>query len=143
MSDHHKTARNTFGSGPRRGATVVEFAVVAPVFFILVFGLIEFSRMVMCHQVLTSAAREAARAGTVPGATSSDVTQRGNDILTAGAVMGASLSVIPAEVGDLDQGQTFTVTAQANYDTLGWLPIPQWLAGRVMQSSVTMTREGR
>ena len=55
----------------RRGATVVEFTVVAPVFFLLVFGLIEFSRMVMCYQVMTSAAREAARAGAIPGATSS------------------------------------------------------------------------
>jgi Flp pilus assembly protein TadG len=134
---------STLRSSRRRGASAVELAVVAPVFFVLVFGLIEFSRMVMCYQVLTSAAREAARVGAVPGTNSGDVTDRGNDVLAAGAVAGATISVVPAEVAGLDQGQTFTVTAQGNFGALGWLPVPQWLGGRVLQSSVTMTREGR
>jgi Flp pilus assembly protein TadG len=115
--------------------------MVAPVFFILVFGLIEFSRMVMCYQVVTSAAREAARAGVVPGATTSDLIQRGNDVLAAGAVSGASVSVVPTEVAGLSHGQTFTVTVQGPYNAMGWLPVPQWLTGRVIQTSVTMTRE--
>ena len=127
----------------RRGATAVEFAVVAPIFFLLVFGLIEFSRMVMCYQVMTSAAREAARAGAIPGATSSYVIQRANDTLQAGALSGATVSVSPSEVAVLDQGQTFTVTVQGLYDNMGWLPVPMWLGGRVIQSSVTMVREGK
>ena len=36
----------------RRGAAAVEFAIVAPVFFLLVFGMIEYGRMVMVQQVL-------------------------------------------------------------------------------------------
>ncbi len=42
----------------RRGAAAVEFAIVAPVFFLLVFGMIEYGRMVMVQQVITNASRE-------------------------------------------------------------------------------------
>jgi Flp pilus assembly protein TadG len=125
----------------RRGASVVEFTLIAPFFFTIVFGLIEFSRMVMCYQVMTSAAREAARQGTLPGSTSSDVTGLANEVLSAGAVSGATVSVSPNEVASLEKGQTFTVTVQGPYNAMGWLPLPEWLGGRVIQSSVTMTRE--
>ena len=40
----------------RLGATAVEFAVVAPVFFALVLGLVEFGRMTMVKQALSDAA---------------------------------------------------------------------------------------
>ncbi len=39
----------------------MEFAVVAPVFLLLVFGMIEYGRMVMVQQVITNASREGAR----------------------------------------------------------------------------------
>ena len=55
----------------RRAAAVVEFAVVAPVLFLLVFGMIEFGRMVMVQQVLTNASREGARVGILDGSTTS------------------------------------------------------------------------
>ena len=44
-----------------RGAAAVEFAFVAPFILFLVFGSIEFARMVMIKQVLTSAARDGCR----------------------------------------------------------------------------------
>ena len=45
----------------RQGASAVEFALVAPVFVVMVFGLIEFGRAIMVQQVMTNAAREGAR----------------------------------------------------------------------------------
>ena len=39
----------------RRGTAAVEFALVAPVFFLLVFGMIEYGRMVMVQHVITNA----------------------------------------------------------------------------------------
>ncbi len=48
LTDH---LGSTHASGRRRrGATVVELAVVTPIFFLLVFGLVEFSRMLMIRQ---------------------------------------------------------------------------------------------
>lgn len=45
----------------RRGAAVVEFALVAPLFFAIVFGMIEMGRGVMVAQVAGAAAREGVR----------------------------------------------------------------------------------
>ena len=48
-------------SKEQRGATVAEFAVVASVFFMMVFGIIEFGRLMYTHNALTDAARRGAR----------------------------------------------------------------------------------
>jgi hypothetical protein len=57
----------------RRGAAVVEFAVIAPLFFMMVFGIIEFGRALMVQQILTNASREGARRAIVEGATESEI----------------------------------------------------------------------
>src|SRR5262245_37299138 len=51
MFKHHRKVA-------RSGVTSVEFALVAPVFFLLALGLIELGRMIMMQQALTTAARE-------------------------------------------------------------------------------------
>ncbi len=45
----------------RRGAVAVEFAVLAPALLVILFGLVEASRLVNVQNQLTSAAREGAR----------------------------------------------------------------------------------
>jgi hypothetical protein len=55
---------------------MVEFAIMLPVFMLIVIGMIEFGRTVMIHQVLVNAAREGARLAVIPGATNSQVTSR-------------------------------------------------------------------
>src|SRR5438874_495261 len=47
--------------GRRRGAAIVEFAVVAPILVTLVLGIIEVGRLVQIAQMATNAAREGAR----------------------------------------------------------------------------------
>lgn len=44
-----------------RGGSVAEFAVVALVFFMIVFGIIEFGRFLYTHNALTDASRRGAR----------------------------------------------------------------------------------
>lgn len=44
-----------------RGTTVAEFAVVALLFFTMVFGIIEFGRLLYTHNALTDATRKGAR----------------------------------------------------------------------------------
>jgi Flp pilus assembly protein TadG len=58
----------------RRGAAAVEFAVVAPVFILLVLGMLEYGRMIMVQQVITNASREGARRAVLDGATVESVT---------------------------------------------------------------------
>lgn len=50
-----------------RGTTLVEFAMALPVFMLLVFGLIEFSRLMSAHTAVETAARESARYGSAIG----------------------------------------------------------------------------
>ena len=44
-----------------RGTSVAEFAVVALMFFVIVFGIIEFGRLLYTHNALTDATRRGAR----------------------------------------------------------------------------------
>src|SRR5687767_4048195 len=45
----------------RDGAHRVEFAFVAPIFFVFLFGVFEYGRMLFVRQVMQAAAREASR----------------------------------------------------------------------------------
>ncbi len=45
----------------RPGAYAVEFAVVAVILFLFIFGIIEYSRLIMIRQVMDNAVREGAR----------------------------------------------------------------------------------
>ncbi|MCO6501705.1 MAG: pilus assembly protein [Acidimicrobiales bacterium] len=55
------------GSRHETGTTLVEFALVAPLLFLLLFGVIEFGRAIATYTAVTTAAREAARFATTVG----------------------------------------------------------------------------
>lgn len=55
-----------------RGATVVEFAIVAPLLFLLIFGVIEFGRAIATYTSVYTVAREGARFATTLGDRNSD-----------------------------------------------------------------------
>jgi Flp pilus assembly protein TadG len=50
-----------------RGSTVAEFAMAAMIFFILIFGIIEFARLLYTHNALNDAARRGARYAVLHG----------------------------------------------------------------------------
>jgi hypothetical protein len=54
----------------QRGQSLVEFALVAPVFFLVIFGLIEFCFLYQSLNSVSFAAREGARVGAILGPTS-------------------------------------------------------------------------
>lgn len=68
--------KRTIKRAARRGAAAVEFAVVAPLFFLLLGGIIEFGQAFRIEHMLSSATRRAARAAIVDGATTSQVQQK-------------------------------------------------------------------
>src|SRR5262249_52029354 len=49
------------GKNRTRGQSLVEFAMVAPLFFLLVFGITDFARLFFSYQTLQYAVREAGR----------------------------------------------------------------------------------
>lgn len=125
----------------RRGAAVVEFAVVSPVFFLLVFGMIEYGRMVMVQQLLTNAAREGARVGVLDNSTASDVTTAVNNYLTAANINNATITCNPSTPSSATYGQPVTVTVSVPFSQVSWLPSPMFLGGTTMTAQSAMRRE--
>ncbi|NLF72105.1 MAG: pilus assembly protein [Candidatus Anammoximicrobium sp.] len=126
----------------RRGTTVVEFAVVAPVFILLVFGMIEFGRMVMVHQLLVGAVREGARQAVLDGATTQSVEQAVRGYLTATSIDGAAATVTVApDPATAETGVAMTVETAIGFDKVSWLPAPMYLREKTLSAASTMRHE--
>ncbi|HSE18570.1 MAG TPA: TadE family protein [Pyrinomonadaceae bacterium] len=59
--------RNMLYSTNQKGSTVAEFAIVSGLFFMIIFGIIEFGRLLYTHNALTDAARRGARYAVLHG----------------------------------------------------------------------------
>jgi len=75
-----------------RGQSLVEFALVLPVFLLLLIGVAEFGRAWMTRNILTGASREAVRIAAVQGNTASALS-RANTILSSAGISGASVNI--------------------------------------------------
>jgi Flp pilus assembly protein TadG len=125
----------------RRGASAVEFALVAPIFFLLLFSLIEYGRMVMVQQLLTNAAREGARVGVLDGSTKTKVATAVNSYLTAAGIKTAATTVTPDPPSSAAATSPVTVTVTVPFNDVSWLPSPFYLGGKSMTFSAVMRRE--
>jgi Flp pilus assembly protein TadG len=75
-----------------RGQGLVEFALVAPVFLLLLIGAAEFGRAWMARNILTGASREAVRIAAVQG-NAATALSRANSILSSAGISGASVNI--------------------------------------------------
>ena len=116
----------------RRGAVAVEFAVVMPVIFLFFFGLWEWSRVEMIRQVSETAVFEAARTGTLPGATDATAETKALDILDVYMVSGAT---VDATVSDTES----TVSLEVPLDQNTWLS-SQLYGGKAIQTEITFQK---
>ena len=127
--------------GRSRAQAMVEFALVAPMFFLLLFGIIEAGRFIFYYETLNHATREGARYAIVNGASTlgcpsgppasgstpcdvpgENVKQRVRQ--SAFGVPG-TITVNPTWDPDNGRGSTVNVTAFATYSTLVPLvPLP-------------------
>jgi Flp pilus assembly protein TadG len=102
------------------GAAAVEFAIIASLLFVLVFGIIEFGRLFNELEIMNSAAREGARAAAVRG-TFSDV-----EAATENAAAPHALSEAPTAdrvCDDTTSGQPVTVSWDQQFEIItGLLP---------------------
>jgi Flp pilus assembly protein TadG len=79
----------------RSGQAVVEFALILPVFMLMLFGAIEFGRAYYTLHLLTNAAREGARTGSLPDKLESNVSAAVNGFLQDAGLGGTwSTSVV-------------------------------------------------
>src|SRR5659263_85200 len=75
-----------------RGQSLVEFALVLPMFLLLLIGIAEFGRAWMTRNILTGASREAVRIAAVQGNTATALS-RANNILSSAGIFGASVNI--------------------------------------------------
>lgn len=128
----------------RRGASAVEFAVVMPVFVLMVFGMIEIGRAVMVQQVLVNASREGARVGVLDGKTDADVRTKVNEYLQAASLPSATAQQIEFPQGtpqSVGYGNPVEVKVQLGFGQVSWLATPIYLGGKTLEASTVMRRE--
>ena len=70
----------------RRGAAMLELAIVLPILIMLLLGIIEMGRVMMLNNVATNAVREASRRAIRPGMTNAEVLATVHGYLDAGGV---------------------------------------------------------
>jgi Flp pilus assembly protein TadG len=101
---------------PQRGTTAVEFAMVAVVFFLFLFGMIEMSRALYLWSTMTTVTNRAARAAAITSPTDAAakdllrqramfVTSAGQEMILGGGIKPGNLTI------DYLQGDASTVIA--------------------------------
>lgn len=125
----------------RRGAAAVEFAITAPLLFLVVFGIIETGRALMVQHLLTNAARDGARTAILAGATVDDVQTQVTSYLAGSSVPGTTVTVSPNPLTSADIGDPVSVNVQVPFDSINWLPSPFFFGNVDLEATVTMRRE--
>ena len=114
---------------------------MAPVFLLLVIGMVELGRALMVQQVLINASRVGARQAIILGATTSSVQQAVQEYAASAAVPGVTVNVTPSP-SSVAAGQPITVQTSVAYSGVSWLPSPWFLGGATLQASSQMRKEG-
>lgn len=126
----------------RRGAAVVEFAIVAPLFMAMLMGVLETSRMMETENLLSVAAREGGRLGAMDREGLMTAGQTSNQKVIADVLGFLESSGLPADevdvfLSEVDEIETefdlddpdnklrlFQVTVQISYDEVGYVSFP-------------------
>ncbi len=133
-SQHRRRLRKEY----RAGATAIEFAVVAPVFFLFIIAAFDFARMNVVRHTADNAAYEAARHAMVPGATVAEAVTKANSILSTVGITGATVAVSPATLGpSVDE---IIVTVDVPMDQNGWIA-PYFSSGKTINARSRLKTE--
>ncbi len=136
FKNNHRNLRSTHSR--RRGAVVVEFAIVAPLFFVFIITAFEFGRLNVIRHTADNAAYEAARHAIVPGATAAEAVARANSLLGIVGTRGAIVTVNPTILGPAVN--TVSVTVEVPMAQNGWIA-PKFTGAATMRSVSTMKTE--
>lgn len=125
----------------RRGAVVVEFAVVAPVVLTLVLGWIDYGRRAEAQRCVEAAAREGVELAVREGGTIAMVAAAVEARLSSASLSGQIVTVNPNPPSSAGYGAPVTVTVSVPFSQVSWLPSPMFLSGKTLTASTVMRRE--
>jgi Flp pilus assembly protein TadG len=137
--------KKLFRLNTQRGSVAVEFALILPILAVLLFGIVDFGRMLWFKEVLVSATRDGARMGTLysSGNTEAIIQGRVQTALVNGGMAPTNLIVTAAGNPEtMITGQPVTVISQVdwNYLVIDKL-LPNGWASTQLQAAVTMLHE--
>lgn len=119
----------------RAAAATVEFAVVAPVFFVLVLGMLEVGRGLMVQHLLLNAARQGCRTGILPGNGNTQISSVVADTLSPASITAQSVSVTvngaSADASTANSGDDLNVTLTVPIASVTWVPVSSFLSGSI------------
>jgi Flp pilus assembly protein TadG len=119
----------------RRGAHLVEFALVAPLFFLLVLTFVDISRGMMATSLLSNAARVGCRMGVLPGKANSDIQAAITQALSGQGISGTTVTVlVNGAAADASTAQTkdlITVSVTTPAADVTWLPAALFVKGNL------------
>lgn len=130
--------REKSSKSSRSGALTVEFALVVPLLFMLLFAQLEFARANMIRNAIKTACYEGARAGVVPGVTAEEVRAAAQAILNSTAINTSVITVTPDVI--TDQTTSITVTIDIPIAENSWV-VPRYFIDQTFTNSVTLARE--
>ena len=123
----------------RQGATAVEFAIASSLAFMLFFAALEFCRIAMFRHTVEHALYEGARAGIVPGATASEVTNKTQEILRRIGINHAAVDVTPAAIDNTTREVSVRVRMALDR---GLFAPAFYFVGKSLDRTLVMQREG-
>ena len=133
-----KSARLNQNRPARKGAIAVEFAMTAPLLFLILFGCLELGHANMVFNVAEAAAYEGARKGIVPGANQNDVTSAAQRLLNVSKVRNASIRVTPSNLST--NTDTIRVAIEIPYRQNS-IVFPTFTRNLVIERECVLTRE--
>ena len=137
----------------RKGAALVEMALVLPIFMTVTLGIIEFGRAMMVGQMVTNAARESVRLAIIDGSSNADVQAHVNSFLQSAinvdpSFITTTITITPApgstttgnEVANAAPKDLITVNISVPFSEVSYLS-PQWLDTANMTAAASMRHE--
>ena len=97
----------------QRGAALLETALALPLVLLVAVGIFEFGRAYQTWQVVTNAAREAARVAVVPGGGIGVATERARAYLRSGQLTKADAASVSLDAVTLDLGGGVSAAASS------------------------------
>jgi len=133
---HRRSAR------PHRfGGVAVEFAMVAPIFFLILLGGIEFASIHITQCAMENAAFEGVRRGIVPGATARECEASASAILDATNIKSYEVDVNPSIIDANTEEVSVTVTVPMTPENKFGLSAA--FHGGDLVKTITLPREAR
>jgi Flp pilus assembly protein TadG len=115
----------------QRGVAAIEFAMIAPIFFGLLVGIIDVGRYMWTLNTIQYAIDQGARAGVVQKLSTEDVTG-----LVKGSLAGLNAAAINVDV--TDDAVSLSVAAATNYAFL--FPISMFMSGTTISLRTEMPK---